>query len=372
MVHLVTGATGFVGSALVLELLQQGDGPIVGIVRPRAGDAPTERLRSVLRPLVAGYALPEALHDEIETRVCAVAGDIEEPLCGVESKAEWRGAEFWHCAASLQYQDRHQRIIERSNVGGTAHALELAQRTGSRRFNMVSTAYVAGCQRGMIAPKPGDLDLVNNLYERSKVNAEHSVRSSGLLARILRPGIVIGHSRTRFSTSGDGLYGFLRSLRKFRGVVERMQPGLADRLMVKIVAEANGLVDLIPVDHVVGDAVALSVADAPAGTYHLTNATPPRIGPSLRTSFAAAGLLPPEVVAEADGLNAVDMKLHERIGFYSSYIRNGKQFDRSTVQDVLGAAASGGFWLDDSVLEAFCRWYLDAFEASRVELPVLR
>lgn len=372
MTHAVTGATGFVGSAVVLELLARTDQPIVGIVRPNEGLTPTERLHGVLLPLVEGYGLPATTADAIKARVTAVPGDITSPACGVSEPASLAGADFWHCAASLQYQDRHRKVIERSNVGGTANALDLASITRCRRFNMISTAYVAGSRSGVIAPIPGDPRLVNNLYERSKLTAENLVRASGLDWRILRPGVVIGHAETSHTISSDGLYGFLRSLGKFRRVLERTQPGLVDRLQVRIVANGDGLLDLVPVDHVAADAVGLHLADAPEGHYHLTNPTPPTIGDTLGTAFDRAGMQQPILVEDTSELTSVDAKLHDRIDFYSSYIVNPKFFDRTSVTDVLGDEAHRGIELGRDELARFCDRYLDIFEGARSALPAAR
>jgi len=373
MTHILTGATGFIGSALTLELLMTTDDDVIGIVRPKDGQTPIERLRATLLPLIPGFGLPQELATAIMTRVSAVSGDLLLDGCGVD-KALLRkpNAEFWHCAASLQYQDRHRGAIERTNIGGTRNVVQLATQLEVRRFNMISTAYVAGASTGTVMPVLADLSLVNNLYERSKVVAEDLVRNSTLRYRIMRPGVVIGHSQTRHTTSADGLYGFLRGLRKFRGILERTQSGLAERLVVRIKAEGSGPIDLVPVDHVASDAAALSRSDAPQGCYHLTNDTPPLIKDALAACFSAAGLRQPLMVADTEGFTATDEKLSKRIDFYSSYIVNPKRFDRTTVTDVIGAAASPGMLLDNAALADFCAWYLDDFELGRKRLPVAR
>jgi len=373
MTNVITGATGFVGSALVLELLLRTDDDVIGIVRPKGDQTPTERLHAVLLPLVDGYDLPETMLDAIITRVSAVAGDLEQERCGVaEPGGLGLGVEFWHCAASLQYQDRHRQIIERSNIGGTANAIELATAIDCRRFNMISTAYVAGSQTGRIEAVPGDPARVNNLYERSKVAAEALVRDSGLRHRIMRPGVVIGHSATRHTTSSDGFYGFIRSLRKFRSVLDRTQPGLADRLRVRMVADDDALLDLVPVDHVASDAVALSLADADPGHYHLTNPAAPTVGDVVRTCFDVAGLQPPILTEDDQDFTSTDRKLKERLDFYNSYLVNSKEFDRSSVRAAIGGHASSGLVLDNDDLVEFGQCYLDAFEAKRRPLPVAR
>jgi thioester reductase-like protein len=369
--HVVTGATGFVGSAILLELLAGGAERVVGVVRPAPEVSPVARLRAVLHPLVPAYGLPASLHHLIDTRIEAVAGDVSAPRCGVEPD-DLRGAEFWHCAASLQYQDRHQDLIYGTNVDGTRHAVELAEAMDARRLNMVSTAYVAGSQTGRIFEVPGDPTLVNNHYERSKVEAERLVAESLVPSRVLRPGIVIGHSTTRHALNYNGLYGFLRGLVKFARSLERAQPGLSSTLQVRMRADAEGDIGVVPVDHVAKEAVALSWLDAPTGIYHLTNPAPPTIGALLDVCFDVSGMRRPVCVGEGEELGSIDRKLQTGIDFYNSYIVRPKVFDRTRTNRVLGAHAAPGLLLDTPSLESFSRWYLDVLDAETRALPVSR
>ena len=254
----------------------------------------------------------------------------------MRAKPAWRGAEFWHSAASLQFQDRHRDQIDRTNIAGTEHALQLAARADVRCFNMISTAYVAGLRGGFIPAGPAQPGHENNHYERSKVQAEARVVGSGLRHRILRPGVVIGHSTTKHSMSDDGFYGLIRNLIKYHRVLNRTEEGLGDRHVASLVAQPAGGVDLVPVDWVAGEAVGLSIADAAEGYFHLTNPEPPIVGDSLTACFVSAGFPPPEFVDTPDDLDDIDRKLYERMTFYNSYMVNPKVFDRESVRSTLG------------------------------------
>lgn len=368
MDNILTGATGFVGSAVALELLSRTKDAIIGIVRAVDDDAATARLRTTLHELIGGYNLDEQLHDAVEHRVSALAGDVTLERCGVNTLAinQFKGAvEFWHCAASLKFQDRHRAEIETTNVNGTANVLALAGCVSAHRFNSVSTAYVAGSRAGLIPAEPARSGQENNLYERSKIAAEQLVMKSGLTYRILRPGVVIGHSATRHTTSDDGMYGFLRNLIKYARVLDRTRIGLASDHEASLVASPKGNLDLVPVDHVAADAVGLASADAPQGIYHLTNPNSTEIKEVLDVCFDTAGFPPPRCVEQPDGLCAVDRKLYERMSFYNSYLVNPKTFDRSTVEAVLGHRAMAGKMLDRNELESLCAWYVDYNQLGR-------
>ena len=74
---LVTGVTGFVGSAVVAELLAKRDVTVYALVRPKAGRTPSQRLESL-------WADEPALLEALNARVIAVAGDVEQAALGLD------------------------------------------------------------------------------------------------------------------------------------------------------------------------------------------------------------------------------------------------------------------------------------------------
>lgn len=375
--HLFTGGTGFVGSAIILELLQRTRGfdnaRVVAIVRPGEVGA-SERLRSTLRRAARLYGHDSSLDAAIDARCEAVAGDLHEPRCGLSPKLDWEGAEFWHCAASLQYLDRHKQAIDATNVEGTRHALALAKVLRARRFNQVSTAYVAGTRTGVLFEEPVPVEArasVNNHYEASKIFAEAlALTADPLQVRVLRPSIVVGHSRTHAALNYNGLYGFLRSLVKFRGLMDRAQAELGSNLRVRMRVDADATINFVPVDHVAADAVSLSLADARPGVYQLVSARPPRARWTLDTIFDCAGLRPPEYVDDPAQYSAVDRRFNERTDFYGAYFRGHKQFRRDRTNAAVGHDRGGSFVVDGAKLRALCGWYTDQLEQRRRALPV--
>jgi thioester reductase-like protein len=153
-VHLVTGATGFIGAALVLELLDQTDGEVACLVRP--GHDPERaraRLTEALRRAFLLYERADLL-PAIEERCQAVPFDLRGD--GEISPAALPDgiAEVWHSAASLRFkQEQRDKIVEQ-NVEGTRRLLRLATDAGASTFNYVSTAYVAGKRTGLVLEEP--------------------------------------------------------------------------------------------------------------------------------------------------------------------------------------------------------------------------
>lgn len=367
--HVFTGATGLVGSATVLEILKTDpDARVLGLVRPGSEGA-LQRFVATLERGARLYGLGGSLDQAIHSRCEAMAADVHEPRCGVDAlPPEWKGAEMWHCAAALQFHDRFRAKVMRTNVDGTANVLSLAKELGVGVLNFVSTAYVAGTRRGLIREEPvleNDEFSTNNHYERSKVIAERMVRESGIPARILRPSIVIGHSRTYGTLNFNGLYGFMRGVWKFRRMMARTQADLMNTLEVRLIADPDGELDLIPVDFVARDALALSRAGADPGVYHLASVARRPTQQTLGLIFEALGLRWPTFVDDREELTWIDRKLDAGVRVYNAYVVGAKYFDRTETDRHLERPAGAGYELTDEHLLGFYQWYIDQDLAHR-------
>jgi nucleoside-diphosphate-sugar epimerase len=371
--HVVTGATGLVGSAIIIELLRSDPrAEVFGLVRAESDAAAVDRLHQALERTARLFGLGEELDADIRARCRVLAADVRRPGCGVRAPSTWAGGEFWHCAASLQFQDRYAAEVMQTNVEGTRHALELARALEVHTFNMVSTAYVAGQRKGPIPEAPVELATFtgNNNYERSKVIAEGLVLASGLRARILRPSVVIGHSRTRGALTYSGLYAFTRGVFKFRRLMERTQAHLMDRLEVRLLADPETPLDFVPVDFVARDAVGLARADAAPGIYHLAAIARLSTRCAMEAAFGAAGLRPPVFVSDRAKLTWLDRKLDEGITVYSAYFFGNKRFVRAGVERWLERPAGAGYALSRDELRRFCDHYVETELLTREPLPV--
>lgn len=362
-VRLITGATGFVGGAITLELLRRTEDPLVCVVRPgRDGETPEERLRESLQNACREYDEPEMLEAARE-RCTAVAGDLTLPRCGVDHDRLPEIIEFWHAAASLAFEDEREEAIAAANVGGTQQAVALAQAAGVPVFNHISTAYVAGARTGMLeeALPPADAPS-NNAYERTKLIAEHFVASADLpRVRIFRPSIVIGHSRTYAATAFTGLYGFIRNLRLLQ---EQVSQVLGDMLLhrpLRLLADGGVPINLIPIDMVAQSAVTIAHSDSDAQIFHLTNSSPPELGVGLGVVADMVGIKPPKFVSSRDELTSIDRQVDEKMLFYGSYLRSSLEFDRTNSDAVLGSD-SGDFLMSLDEMKAFVSWYLDRLD----------
>jgi thioester reductase-like protein len=269
---LLTGATGFVGKEILDRFLAR-DRVVFALVRAPDHDAAARRLPA-------------------HARLTAVAGDIEQPGCGLDAETADRLASdvttVMHCAASVSF-DLPLEDSRRINVDGTRHVLELAERCPQlERLSYISTAYVAGEPRRLFRENQLDVgQRFRNPYERSKFEAERMVRerAAGLPLQILRPSIVVGDSRTGRTSSFNVLYGPLKAFA--RGGIPA------------IPARRSSPVDIVPVDYVADRAVELA-EDGGDGTFHLVagrNAT--TVGRLLELTARHLGRRPPAVLPPA-------------------------------------------------------------------------
>ena len=169
---LVTGAAGFVGSALCAHLVTKGQG-VVGAVR----SAPKIKLPSVDYRVVAGLGA--------DTDWCEVLNGVNEVV---------------HCAARVHVMN--ETVIDpleafrEVNVNGTIRLAEQAANNGVRRFIYLSSIKVNGESTTNHFFKPEDKPAPEDPYSISKWEAEQALQriaaGTELEIVIIRPPLVYG------------------------------------------------------------------------------------------------------------------------------------------------------------------------------------
>jgi hopanoid-associated sugar epimerase len=197
----VTGASGFIGSAVTRAVLAKG-ARVVALVEPGSD---TRNL--------AG--MPEVERVVVDIRDAAAV------------RAAFEGARYgFHLAAVYRFWARDPRIFRDVNVGGTRNVIDAAIAAGCERLVYTSTVGVLGLERtrlGMPADETcqADIEHLFGYYKRTKFAAEHEVlraAAEGLDVSLALPTFPLGPGDTAPTPTGKVVLDFLNG----------RLPGIAD------------------------------------------------------------------------------------------------------------------------------------------------
>lgn len=354
----ITGATGFVGGAIALKLLEETQDYVICLVRGDSREDSQKRLIKSLIGAAVAYDQPE-LEDAINTRCIAYNGDLTSDIPLHEDLLkEYTITSVWHSAASLKFSEKDKEFIHEINVNGTRRICDFVNKINAEKLFYVSTAYTSGRKQGLIKEEIYDLNHpTSNYYETSKIIAENYViNNCKAQIKILRPSIVIGHSKTLVPTSFSGLYGFYIDVSLFKRKVEKVLGSLLTFRALKMISCPNDPLNLIPIDYVASAAVKIGLSDSKSLVYHLTNDFPCKVDYVVKNTFTMLNLKAPEYVKEGTGFTSLDKTLDEHLEFYTSYLSGVKIFDRTNAASVPGVY-DGGFKIDEAKLIEFIEWY---------------
>jgi dihydroflavonol-4-reductase len=189
----VTGASGFIGSNLVHELIARGHRVKV-LVRPK----------SDLRGL-AGVEFRRA------------TGDVSDPRL---LRREMEGCEWcFHVAASYHLWLRNYKPMYAANVEGTRNVIEAAGKAGCHRIVYTSTVGCIGLPKevdGRLVPatelEPVSEEQLTNHYKRSKWQAERLAMKfarDGLPIVVVNPSAPVGPRDVKPTPTGKIVVDFL-------------------------------------------------------------------------------------------------------------------------------------------------------------------
>ena len=243
----ITGFPGFIGERLV-EKLVKSETQFFLLVQPQF----------VEKAMAAVEEIAEATDTPLES-FSLLEGDITQPGLGISDAdletIQFETTDVYHLAAAYDLAVPKD-LAHRVNLDGTKNVNDLVCSVKNlRRYNYVSTCYIAGKRQGDILETELEHNAgFRNNYEETKYLAEIEVErlKATLPVTIYRPSVVVGDSDTGETTKYDGIYYLVHYLRKAPILLRIMNVG---NTQVRL--------NLVPVDFVV-DAIAALAHDKEA------------------------------------------------------------------------------------------------------------
>ncbi|MBD0386348.1 MAG: amino acid adenylation domain-containing protein [Nostoc sp. C3-bin3] len=259
----LTGVTGFVGSFLLYELLQQTHADIYCLVRAANPEEGKKRIQNSLKSYLVW-------DNSFSSRIIAVVGNLSEPLLGLSRQKFQALAELidviYHNGALVHHVSPYA-TLKLANVLGTQEVLRLATQAKVKPLHFMSTDGVfspegySGVKIVQEQDNLNDYQVPSGGYTQSKWVAEKLVtiaRDRGLPVTIHRIGRVSGHSKTGVFNQNDFLY------RLIIGCIK-----------LEKVPDGNMIEDMAPVDYVSKAVVHLSRQEKSIGkAFHFVNSQP--------------------------------------------------------------------------------------------------
>lgn len=266
----LTGATGYLGSYLLRELLDRTHAEVTCLVRAKDEASGLGRVRKVL----ASYGLDDPSQ---APRIKVVVGDLSEPRLGLSDETWDRlcGSidTIYNCGALVNFAYPYQ-ALRAANVLGTLEILRLATTKRLKPVHHVSTYSIVGSlsldprrdieSDAHIFKRPlfDDAYLCGKFvdlgYVKSKWVADHLVlaaRDRGVPVVVYRPASISGHSGTGRWSDHDWV------CRLIAGCVK-----------MGVAPHQDVVLNIVPVDRVVGAMVTLSMRSESWGRgFNLAN-----------------------------------------------------------------------------------------------------
>ncbi len=239
----ITGFPGFIAGRL-LERMVRPETQYFLLVQPQF----------IKRAMAEIEAVAEFGRIPLESFV-VVEGDITQPNLGISNAdletIQFEATDVFHLAAAYDL-GVSKDLAFRVNLEGTKHVNDLVCSIKNlRRYNYVSTCYVAGKRTGTILETELEHKAgFRNFYEETKYLAEIEVnRLKGHLpVTVYRPSVVVGDSQTGETAKYDGIYYLINYLRKAPSILRLLNIG-----------NPTVQLNLVPVDFVVESIAGLAL-----------------------------------------------------------------------------------------------------------------
>ena len=260
---LLTGATGFLGSFILVELLQQTTADIYCLIRAENINLARQKLKKSLKSYFLG--------DKVDLkRIILIIGDLAKPCLNLSPQEYQELAVkvdvIYHNGALVHHAFPY-KLLKNTNVLGTQEILRLACKQKIKPVHFISTISVFNIDKTAQVRVIREQDSIEQFqaplggYSQSKWAAEKLISIAGdrgLPVTVYRLGPISGSSETGAFNTNDFLY---------RLIIGYVNLGSAPA--------GKMLLDILPVDYVSKAIIYLSRNQASWGkAFHLIHHQP--------------------------------------------------------------------------------------------------
>jgi thioester reductase-like protein len=211
----LTGATGYLGSYIATDLLQDHSERLALLVRAETIEAAEKRLWKSFQLHMDFDTFSQFLRERIDIYLgdLTSSGVVHDPKSREKLVSEMTS--IIHCAASLNRKSA--KACFNVNLRGTLEVIKLARAAhedhGLRRFSDISTVAVSGIRESEVVKEEHAVDWSRSDYDpyaRTKKFCEHMIHEllPEISCTVFRPSIVLGDSRFPETTQFDMVRAF--------------------------------------------------------------------------------------------------------------------------------------------------------------------
>ena len=343
---LITGATGLLGGGLARRLLSEGH-QVTTLVR---GEDEEHARKRMMDCLTHQFAIDEMeAPADLQERLVVHCVDItnKDALAKLHCAIGTNFDVVYHSAACVNFVDVLQ--CQEVNIEGTRNVLELVRNIKPKRFNHISTAFVAGGYEGEIQEDQMPPRQTLNAYEDTKYEAELIVREQqDIPFTIQRPSIVVGAAKDGKIRAFKNFYLIVRY---FARLAKRNKPPL------RFPGLGEGRINLVPIDFVVEATAKIGDTPSEGKTYHIVNDEPPTTKEIVRAIEKAVDHHCVEFLGESLELNDEEQATQTRFQEFMPYFFGSPSFQLQGMERVMGDIKRSR--LDNGALLRVAQFYMD-------------
>jgi nucleoside-diphosphate-sugar epimerase len=320
---LVTGATGFIGRAIVARLLAASRAVVV-LARSRDGVEARTRVAEVFGQT------PD--HERLQV----VEGDltaIEQTLGSADRRRLRSSVEtVIHCGGDTSFSPERLEPYRVGHVDGPVALMQALAGGRLARWVHLSAAYVCGDRTGTVYESEGHVgQRFHNVYERVKLDGETVIRAAADEADVdvcvLRPSTVVGAAAsTTGANPSNVFFEFIRLL----ATLARWPGG--GQVTLRIEASPRAAFNIVPLEYVSAAVLALAEhPEAAGGTFHLVVRDAPSQATMLAMLLDRLGLrgvtLHDAATEPLGNLSALERRVATMLEPYRAYLTQNVRFD---------------------------------------------